>query len=228
MILRDFLRDNTLIANTHDIFDYDVFKTRLISRYGFREIRADLTIEQIQSYAQNTIDVSADYYKNLFAHILNPFETWGETDSGGGKITTSNTGTETTDYTTTTNDSTTTTVSGDNTSNSENSGAENNFKNAYNTPETPTPTDNSTNSATGKTVTRYSDNSTNTRTGETKNGGTRTGSNSGTTTSTNSNDKSGWNNSDALNTMARYMPVYDIIINDVVFAVIDTCINIWG
>lgn len=226
--LLNFLSTNTLIENTHNIFNYDVFVTRFLARYGFQNLRGDLTTQQIKQYAQNVIDINADYYQTIFNHVLNPFETWGENGNNSGTTTITNTGTETTDYTTTNTDSVTITASGDNTTTTENSGAENNFRNAYNTPETPTPTENSTNSANGKTVANYNDNTTNTRTGETKNGGTKTDNNNGSTTTANTNNRTGWTNTDALNTINNYLPAYDIIINDIAAVIIDTNINIWG
>lgn len=226
--LHNFLAANTLIENTHDIFNYDIFATRFLARYGFQNIRADLTEQQIKQYAQNIVDVNQGYYQSIFNHVLDPFKTWGEIGDNNGTTTTENNGTETTDYTTAITGTITILATGNSTTNTENNGAENNFRNAYNAPETPTPTDNSTNSNTGINTNNYTDNNTNTQTNTTKNGGTKTDTNNGTTTTTNKDNKTGWNNSDALNTINNYLPAYDIIINDVAAVIIDVSINIWG
>lgn len=182
--LLDFLATNTLIENTHDIFNYDIFATRLLARYGFQNIRADLSEQQIKQYAQNIIDVNRGYYQSIFNHVLDPFKTWGEIGDNNGTTTINNNGTETTDYTTTMTGTNTISASGNSTTTTENHGAENNFRNAYNTPETPTPTDNSTNTNNSTNINNYTDNNTNTLTNTTKNGGTKTDTNNGTTTTT--------------------------------------------
>lgn len=94
MILSSYLETHVLINNTYDVLDYNVFRTRLITRYGKREMRIDLEIEDYEKIAQNVIDVNLPFFRSLLENTLNPFSSWiekGESLNTNDTVTDSNT-----------------------------------------------------------------------------------------------------------------------------------------
>lgn len=253
MLLLDYLKSNTLISNTHGIFDYNLFKQRLIVRYGKREVREDIPLEYIAIYAQNTIDINVDYFQFLMSNVVNPFETWAEneTHTNNGENTTSGTngGTKTIahsgDITATdggtVNRNVNTEVKNTGTAHGENpttSTVENNV-NAYNS-EVAVPHDNSKTTNTNTSDNNYDDKSTTTGTdGETRDltkkqtfnntdSETTTGNNSETGKFSDSGNykKSGYNINDVQTALQMQYNAYDTIIDCVIRDILITVAEI--
>lgn len=240
MILRDYLSKYTLLSNTYDIFDYDTLAARLRVRYGNQQIRCDVPETEIAITAQNTIDVNREYFSALFSNVVNPYETWRETDthtdtgtenktnSGTGNTTNAHTGTITNADTGTITHNGTTDNTSNGTTHSDNpttSTVVNNV-NAYNS-ATAVPRDNSNTTNTNTADTTYSDTgkttAANTETRDTtttqtlNNTDTVTSSNSGTEKTTRDNSggytKHGYNINDYIAANRAYYAAYDIVIN---------------
>lgn len=240
MILRDFLATNILISNTYDIFKYDTLAARLKVRYGNQLVRCDMTAAEIVDVAQNTIDINVDYFRALFSNVVNPYETWGEsdthndtgtenkTDSNTGNTTNAHTGTITNadTGTITHNGTTDTTTTG--TTHSDNPTSSNtiNNVNAYNS-ATAVPRDNSSTTSTNTADSKYADtakntaNNTETRdttsTQTLNNTDTITATNSGTTATTHTKSggytKHGYSINDYVVATRAYYAAYDIVID---------------
>lgn len=254
MILRDFLAANTLIADTHNIFDYDTLAARLRVRYGNQRVRCDISTDDIKATAQNTIDINTEYFRALFSNVVNPYKTWGETDthndtgtenktnSGTSDTTNKHTGTITNadTGTITHNGTTDNTLTGTtHTDNPTTSNTTNNV-NAYNS-TTAVPRDNSTTTNTNTNDTNYNDTgkttTANTETRDTtatqtlNNTDTINTANSGTEEITKNNSggytKSGYNIDDYLTATRAYYAAYDIVID---FLARDILITVpdWG
>lgn len=243
MLLRDYLADNTLITNTHNIFDYNLFRQRLLVRFGNRAIREDIPAEYISIYAQNTIDINVDYFKFLLSDVINPFATWAETethgDSGestktetttGGKKT-EHSGTITTADSGTVNNTIDNTVTDKNTSQTVNptTSKTTNNVNAYNSLESVphdstdvSSTNNSDTEFNGSTTTAGTSaetrNLTNTQTFANSDSDTTSGSNNAQNNYTNSGNykKSGYNVNDFQRVLQMSYNAYDTIIDYVV------------
>lgn len=243
MLLRDYLQDNVLISNTHSIFNYDLFKQRMIVRYGAREIRDDMPVEYISVYAQNTIDINTEYFKFLFSNVVNPFETWAETETHGengentktgttgGTKNLGHTGTITTTDSGTVNNTISNSVTDSNTAHNENptTSKTSNNVNAYNS-QTAVPRDNTETINTNTSDSNYN--------GETKTTGTNgeirdltntqtfANSDNETTTGTNNEQnnfsntgnytKSGYNINDFQTALLMQYNAYDTIIDCVI------------
>lgn len=240
MILREFLKTNRLIANTYDIFDYDTLTIRFSLRFGNQQIRRDMETELILSTAQNTIDINREYFRALFNNVINPYETWGETnthnDNGTEQRTITTTGENTTTHTGTVTNADTGTIThnttGENTTNgtthndNPTSTTTTNNVNAYNA-TTAVPRDNSATTGTNISDSTYSDTTKTTAANtETRNTtATQTFNNSDTTnTTTNGTDNTTKNNSggytkhgysvnDYITATRAYYAAYDILID---------------
>lgn len=95
MTLNEYLTNHSLLSNPPDFLNVSFLTNRIKSRYGFRRIRNDVSVDDIAAFAQNVIDINFDFLKNLFSIGLNPWETWSEKTSGTSETDGKNSGTST-------------------------------------------------------------------------------------------------------------------------------------
>lgn len=245
MKLKEYLLSHTLITNTYNIFDYERLITRLKIRYGNQYLRRDVEVEEIADIAQNVIDVNADYFKNLFSGVINPFETWGEKESRNDKVIDETTNTV---QTTNTTEHTGTITNADEGTIQREGNGQTRGKSSQPTENTSTTSVNAYNSSTasprdtttskGTTSTEYEDNNTNNST-ETRNiTNTQTNNNTDKTTMENSGkinktrnsdgmyNRNGYNINDYITAVRVYNNAYDIIINYIVNDILTTIPNL--
>lgn len=228
MTLSEYLETNVLIANTHGIFSYDVFKKRLITRWGKRKI-LDGNISEI---AQNAIDVEKSYYQGLFSENISPLKTWSETSVTNNSE--DGTNEQTSEKSNTLLRTGTITNKGENEvisdGSSKNSGTNNatstNNVWAYNsTSSLPESSQNNSSSQNGEGS--YNDNSTttndNTETLDTQDQASENGTlNVKTSRNGTSNvERYGYNLTDAINVINTRFAAYDILINDIAPLILD-------
>lgn len=254
MLLRNYLAENTLINNTYNVINYDYLASRLRVRYGNRPLRKDLTITDIAIYAQNTIDINIDFFRNLLDNVINPYETWGETEThenNGETTNTNSTNGETTvnhsgsvehtnDGTITDNNNGETTNSGTSSGSNPTTTQTNNKVNAYNS-TTSVPYDESETIVTATNETNYNDKQVltgnNTQTRELSAKDIYNNSDK-TTTDNNSNgkqinasngnySKKGYNISDYDIALHAYNSAYDIIIDYIVRDILQPIADLW-
>lgn len=240
MLLLDYLKDNTLITNTYEIINYDYLSTRFRVRYGKRQMREDLNIDDYSEYAQNVVDINIGFFRNLLENVLNPFDSWAEhgTNTDSGETTKSDTTNGSTDISHSGNVEHTAsgTISNTNSGENTNSGTSNvnsptttetqNKINAYNS-TTSVPANDSKTTVAANSDTTYNDKQTlsgsNTETRDTSNKDIYNNSDN-TTTNTTTNgkqntsnsgnySKQGYNIRDYEIALDVYNSAYDIIID---------------
>lgn len=107
MYLNEYISSGgALFSNTYGIFDADTLTARATCLFGFRTIRADVTVEELTARGQNVIDTQKPFLTAMFdvAAKFNPFGTarreithsGAETEDSENTATKTNTGTRTT------------------------------------------------------------------------------------------------------------------------------------
>lgn len=228
MTLIQFLATNTLLTNLYGFIDYSFFRARFLTRFGFRQMRKDLTAQQICEYAQNVVDINVDYLRHVITETFNPFQTWSETGTD-----TSNNHTEsetngennkTTKHSgTILNESAGNSQSNDKSVSNDNS---NSAVNPYNSAEA-LPTNNSSSIAksegTAKTSNR-AENKQTLNTTDTDISGSKTSVNSATS-GNGTYSKSGYRYDESQEIINNYISGYDIIINMIYPIILETVVE---